>query len=596
MTIYQDEKDQIRKTQLQDIVENAKKKVIIPDQTIPLGDLIEVEDVEQNVEEKSESESEKEDDESVELDMDELVSEGRLTNLTRETLNMRNMVMDTKKGFKAIPEEKEEQNEIGYFCDSQLRKHPKWDPGCGIGYFEFYQRRVKKARKQENEIFEEYQDQQKILMDIYFKEKEKMKKGVEVESDLPLVSHLINILGLIFRQSPKKIKEQMEIEEDHWNSEEEERIRPRRRRRRELSRDIMGYERARPVIEPIRQPVIRRVMTRSRARARARDNIPEINRIEESQEESDDGIEIVRRRMRTRNRYRLEELEQENEAVQAESSIGAKAGERRRRNNQRNMTLNGVNEDDNEDISRKESIHLGFDDDKANETPGRIITSFEDDPSKRVKYCFECSEEIPTRKKKRKCSDCERLFHSNECVDKGMMALNGDLLCLICYFNRKKEDKQFDKPQSIKRFNLSQMTRRFYGMNKKYFLDESNSILGFELTEGDELMLIPKMLKSFLKHYASILPTAWNTRNLDLLMKMTEDIKVSILDISFHVPQMKSKFEAENFLNESDLPLFQVLKLKIIDSNVNELRTKYNLRPILGTGKLFPKNKLKIVH
>ena len=184
----------MRRAELEDIVENAKKTVI-PEKTIPLGDLMEIEDVQvekqenQQEEEEEEENEENEEEESVELDMDQMVSEGRLTNLTRENVNIRNMEM--KQGFKSIPEEKETASEMGYFCDSQLRKHSKWTPDCGIGYFEFYQRKIKKARKQEADIFHEYQDQQKIFMDIYFKEKEKMKKGVKVESDMPLVSHLI---------------------------------------------------------------------------------------------------------------------------------------------------------------------------------------------------------------------------------------------------------------------------------------------------------------------------------------------------------------------------------------------------------------------
>jgi hypothetical protein len=217
-----------------------------------------------------------------------------------------------------------------------------------------------------------------------------------------------------------------------------------------------------------------------------------------------------------------------------------------------------------------------------NEGVGRIINSFEDDLSKK-KYCFECNEEIQCRKKKKKCGDCEKLFHL-DCTEEGMMSQNGDKVCLICYFERRKEDKNISNPLENGKYTLDRLSRE-YGNTTKFFLDKDRKVLGFELTEGDDIIIIPKMFRLFLKHYARVLPTGWNTQNLDLLLKMTEDIKASILDISFEIPHMRTKTEAENYITNGDLALFQVLKLRMVDANVNELRTKYNLMPIQNTGR-----------
>ena len=157
------------------------------------------------------------------------------------------------------------------------------------------------------------------------------------------------------------------------------------------------------------------MMTRSRRRELNEDTQRDddnddnnrINNNDESQDESDDGVEISRRRMRTRNKYRIEEMDNDNiEDLNAESSIGAKAGERRRRNIQKNLIDGQIDIiDDNIkeiDLSGKVSLKPIYidDQDKSNEIPGRIITSFDDDPNKRKKYCFECYEEIHCRKKK----------------------------------------------------------------------------------------------------------------------------------------------------------------------------------------------------
>jgi hypothetical protein len=438
-------------------------------------------------------------------------------------------------------------------------------------------------------------------MDVYFKEKQKMPKSVNVESEMPLISHLIEKLGLVFKGKQNQLKNTLD-EEDQWDSEEEEDmigIRPRRRRASRL-RDL--YDRRQPVIQPIRQPVIRRMMTRSRAREHERNNV-DIQRIgsvvEESLDESEEDVEICRRRMRTRNKYRLEDIENEDEEVEngkevhVESSIGAKAGERRRRNNQRNYVNSLLNNDESErrssiggELSRKTSVNKNIIDlERNNETPGRIINSFDENLSKRKRFCFECSQEIHCRKKKRKCSDCDKYFHLNECMDEGMIDFNSDWVCLICYLERKKNDKQFQNSLEQNRFKLDKLNRSSFGNESKHFLNQEKEILEFEFIEGDEIILIPRIFKEFVKHYSSVLPANWSTQNLDLLLKMEEDLKVTILDISFELPSMRTKTQAEKYASWNDLPLFQILKLKIIDSNVNELRTKYNLKPIPNTGK-----------
>lgn len=571
----------MRRLALEDLVDSVTKSPAKRKPSISFQELIETnqdrvgaadeESPEEAQEEPPESAAENEGEEAV--DLRDLVNNVRLTNLTRD--RVRPVVGEHAPEF---AEHKRPLGPMGYFCDSQLRRHSEWTRGCQKGYFEYYQSKLKRARKQETDLFDEHEDQQKLLMDVYFKEKVKMPRSVRVDSEMPLVPHLIQTLGLVFKRD--KPPRPTALDEDEYFDSEEEAVGIRPRRRRHMIREERHAA-------PVRQPVIRRMMTRSRTRESA------LNRpvpADDSQEDSEEDIEIFRRRIRTRNKLRLDQVQVEEDGpkqVAAESSIGAKAGERRRKNIQRQMSLNGEHESMHVEAKmHAEGGKSQAESERAKETPGRVINTHEEDASKKRRFCFECSLEIECRKKKRKCCDCERLFHLDTCADLGLLVFNSDLVCLICFFNRKSRDKNFARPLEQKRYSLERLSRKSLGRSQKFQLDQETQTLHFELIEGDEIMLIPPMFKAFLRHYAAILPSAWAGQNLDLLMKADRDVRATVLDVSYELPRVRTKTEAEKFATRGQLNLFQVLRLRIEDSNVNELRTKHGLLPLPGIGSL----------
>lgn len=670
LILYQTAPSEMRRVQLEEVLDqgNESEEPKVLESAIPLGDLIDLEEEKksekiqksengnskidekendsnkekesekENIEEVNNAEADKqeiieasEDDDDDDFPMGELVNDQTLNNLTRGPVHGRtvNRQRPEPAGIKEN-EPNSKKNSMGYFCNSNLEKHQEWSRDSTRGYFEHYQQYVKKARKRESELLEEYEDQQKLLMDVYFKEQQKTPRRVKVDSEMPLVPHLIDAMGLVYREKPRQAKiNTEENDKDCWKSEEEETIgiRPRRRRLREQYREMQlrgeierneRYTRRRDE-ESRPQITTRRVMTRSRARELSNEQRMEGSRLRDVQEErveededSVEEVEICRRRMRTRNMYRLDNIDamdlgssrnngrmslpEDTEPI-GESTIGANAGERRRRNIEKNLSLNGaavleISERKNsrdQDLRKSSMLNLNGDTDRANETPGRIITSFDDSINKKKRFCFECSEEIMCRKKKRKCSECSNLFHLGDCSEHGLLSFQGDQVCIHCYFERKKNDRNIQSSAKQGRFKIESINSDPFGNFTRYSLNEERKFLMFELTEGEEIFIIPQMFKSFLKHYSDVLPSDWVGQNLDLLLLLKEDIKASVLDVGFALPQMKTKSLADKFARQGDLPLFQIMKVKIIDSNVNELRTKYNLQPIpdIGKGKFY---------
>lgn len=592
-----------------------------------------------------ESDSESKD---AQLDETELLSNVRITNLTRQRVNPGHTQVRSR-AFLPPSHHNEEDSpsssvkvpssprEMGYFCDSQLRKHSQWSPGCGMGYFEFYTRRLKRARKQEADLFEEHSEQQKLLKDVYFREREKVRPSVRVDSEAPMVPHLVEALGLMFGREPEK--EKGGFEEEEFSDSEDDReigIRPRRRRQREREREREREERDILGIRGMR-PISRRMMTRSRLRTLVEERERETSEHEvDTPAESDADIDVGRLRARTRNRARTRtmlQLDDEQDdskdpqsrepESQVESSIGAKAGQRRRRNIQRQLSLNGDSAHQGErggteteggegrpaggaageDLGTGHSSTVGLAQESglnmnaphSTPTPGRVVNSETANPegSRKLKMCYECGRELQSRKKKRRCSDCERAFHIEPCAEIATLETEGDSLCLECFFQRREHEKLNSRQKELRLYTLGKLNRTGFGLVHKYCLDSQSGVVRFEPVEGDEVALVPNMFRAFLRHYAKVLPTGWAGQNLDLLLKASEDMLAVVLDASFFIPRVRSRAEAERFAVEEDLSLFQILRLRLVDSNVNELRARYGLKPLPGVGGCFRKAESK---
>ena len=557
------------------------------------------------VEESKDDISEEDSDKSFEDGVEEIVNNIRLNNLTGDSINRSNIILnisssERKEEFGVQPESQER----GYFCDSKLVRHSEWKRGCGLGYFENYQLIVKEARKRETDLEEQAQEHQKKLMDVYFKEREKVNKPVSIESELPLVTHLMQRLGVVFRENKEPDNSNLEAE-DEWNSENEQSsgIRPRRRRLREMYGNS-----ARNEMEETRQerrPLVRRVMTRSRLRElRNRQAIQAETIPTPNLDESDEEIEINRRRSRVRRTYEMENIDERNgsseeEEAPKDNSIAANVRERRRRHlSESRLNINSSREETENpemSVSSREMTLVGNNNlnkslvtepERNSFIPGRVVTSFHEEPRRKKKMCYHCQEEIFESKKKRKCTDCEKVFHLNDCLEEGTIFLNSDVMCFECYFKWKNVDKQIAECLQVNKFKRTDVNRESFGYEQSFEYDLEKQKIHFEITESDEVYLIPGMFTNFIQNFAPILPGNSFNKNLDLLLRIKEDLKLSVLSISFALPQMRFKYESEKFLQMDQLMLFQVVTARIIDVNVNELRSKYGLLPIPDTGNI----------
>ena len=121
----------------------------------------------------------------------------------------------------------------GYRCDSSLKRVEEWNVDSENVYFEFYQQRLKDIKYREQRLKEEGEDIQNGYMDVYFREKERLKTGFTVDSEMPLAHHLVERMGLGFRKRKKNkaIGTMQGMEDDDEEEDRGRRIITRRRRR-----------------------------------------------------------------------------------------------------------------------------------------------------------------------------------------------------------------------------------------------------------------------------------------------------------------------------------------------------------------------------
>lgn len=624
-----------------------------------------------------------------------------------------------------LPVEKTKiSHDRGNLCDSNLTRADQWNQHSEKVYFDYYQGKLKEIKRKEERMKEEADDVQNTYMDVYFKEKERLKTGIIIDSEMPISHHLIERMGLGFRKKKKnQILQDFPVDEEvgreiitrrreiyDGDSEESSgdeinrsqfRISERRRRQMERRQEEERRRRQEQEQEEQRLRAQRRrrerqrqqaresqaatnqvwvnggVMTRSMIRAREalgrdqNDNmqsetsennsqlnenheeeidsedelenkndeeildeeIEELEELEEDEnlnglddlEEEEENTLFLNRRVSTRlmKRKARFELAQQNEEF---SSIAANAGKRRRRNMKRDlklieetdenlspqskksnrnfehntsMNLNSSNHSHSHGISsltrfgnrrrdRKTSL-LGIDGKKSVSQNSDTLNGKESVASYQLteshskpKNCSFCLLEIKDPKRKRKCSDCGRIFHIRECLAKATHKVNHTVYCLHCYIEWKKKDSYVKECIKMSKFKFQDLNRSYFKMTQSLIEDPNNpGVLIHPILEQGRYRLIPDMFRHFTTYFANILPPETFTQNLDLLMIAKADLEIFVYETDSTLPKMRFKYESLKFSEKNELFVFQTIKAKIMNCNVNQLRTSFGLDPIV---------------
>ena len=212
------------------------------------------------------------------------------------------------------------------------------------------------------------------------------------------------------------------------------------------------------------------------------------------------------------------------------------------------------------------------------------VASFQHAESKsKPKECSFCRMEIEDSKRKRKCCDCARVFHLKECLGKVTHRVNHSIYCLDCYMKWKAEDINVKECVELRKFQFSELNRRHFEMTSQVIHDNDNpGAMVFPVSEQGKYILIPEMFRLFATHFAEILPPDAFSQNLDLLMIAKRDLQIIVYETALALPKMRFKYESQKFSDSDELFIFQSVRAKILNCNVNELRAGCGLRPIAG--------------
>ena len=212
------------------------------------------------------------------------------------------------------------------------------------------------------------------------------------------------------------------------------------------------------------------------------------------------------------------------------------------------------------------------------------VASFKHTESKsKPKECSFCRMEIEDSKRKRKCCECARVFHLKECLGKVTHRVNHSIYCLDCYMKWKAEDVNVKECVELRKFQFSELNRSHFEMTRQMIHDTDNpGALVFPVSEQGKYILIPEMFRLFATHFAEILPPETFSQNLDLLMIAKRDLQIIVYETASALPKMRFKYESQRFSDSGELFIFQSVRAKILNCNVNELRAGCGLRPIAG--------------
>lgn len=582
-----DQEEEKKKMRQENLIECDKKE------TINLNEIITAQEIQDDLVEAKDkiSEIEEEDhqgfEEEAESSKNDFVNQVGLNNLTRGFTNLHNQ-SEISEDLAIINKRLEDSNknvekkDRGHFCDSKLIRHNDWNNSALWGYFEWYQDRIKDAKNKELNLIDYEDEMQKKFMEIYISEKEKIDDFVKVESESPLIPHLIDKLGLLFKK--KEDKKLVNEEFDNWESDDEEDekigIVPRRRRRYRGSYGNNHRMRIDPPIQERPKPIHYGVMTRAREREMRREEQEQKNNSFNSlNNELDQDL-----RQKKRRNIKFYSSDDDEEDMNQDQMIQETKNNTNSINGTRQLEYDIDNDEDSNTFPKNSLSKSNITDGKDSVNRRKIVASFQEKKNLKTKICYNCKEEIFEAKKK--CNECFKVFHSINCKDEGMYSFSHEILCLECYLKKKKEDKQVIDCFELKKFSLSDLNRETFYYDDTISFDQNKNIFRYELTDLDEVYIIPGMFKNFIKHFAPIIPPESINFNFDLLIGSKEDLLVKIINVDYSIPKMKFKYENENFIKNGELMLFQIVTAQIIEGNINELRSKNDLLPIQGGGNL----------